>query len=106
MWSNVIYQFPLGLKMFVFAFSPKCSRKWLYENSGNITEMMCTTWGIGHKIEYLSRFGSFSSQKLYTFHQNFVIYMRTILALDWPLLVYIACDILLGLFLYKYLFLK
>jgi hypothetical protein len=34
------------------------------------------------------------------------VYMRTILALDWPLLVYIACDILLGLFLYKYLFLK
>jgi hypothetical protein len=27
-------------------------------------------------------------------------------ALDWPLLVYIACDILLGLFLCKYLFLK
>jgi hypothetical protein len=41
----------------------------------------------------LSRFGFCSTQKLYTSHQNFVIYMRTALALDWPLLVYIACDI-------------
>jgi hypothetical protein len=54
----------------------------------------------------LSRFGSFSTQKLYTSHQNIVIYMRTILALDWPLLVYIACDILLGRISSNYLFLK
>jgi hypothetical protein len=30
----------------------------------------------------LSRYGFFSTQKLYTSHQYFVIYMRTILALD------------------------
>jgi hypothetical protein len=32
--------------------------------------------------------------------------MQTILALDWPLLVYIACDILLGRISSNYLFLK
>jgi hypothetical protein len=78
--------------------SPHTGPRWSFATAENISR-------IGTQIK-LSRFGSFSTQKLYTSHQNFVIYMRTILALDWPLLVYIACDILLGLFLYKYLFLK
>jgi hypothetical protein len=78
--------------------SPHTGPRWSFTTAENISRF-------GTQIK-LSRFGSFSTQKLYTSHQNFVIYMRTILALDWPLLVYIACDILLGLFLYRYLFLK
>jgi hypothetical protein len=43
----------------------------------------------------LWRFGLFGTQKLYTSHVRRYIYADR-LALDWPLLVYIACDILLG----------
>jgi hypothetical protein len=78
--------------------SPQTGPRWSFTTAENISRF-------GTQIK-LSRFGYFSTQKLYTSHQNFVIYMQTILALDWPLLVYIVCDILLGLFLYKYLFLK
>jgi hypothetical protein len=46
----------------------------IFHNGRNISR-------IGTQIK-LSRFGFFSTQKLYTSHQNFVIYMRTILALD------------------------
>jgi hypothetical protein len=54
----------------------------------------------------MSRFGYFSTQKLYTSHQNFVIYMRTTLALD-----NLCCGIycvwyILGRFSSNYLFLK